>query len=119
MAGRNESRGGEPVKPSLDTQPSDAAAVSKTGLDAAPEPEQNDLTVGYVVARGRSLSHSGRTYKAGESAPDLLEDEIVWLLKAGFIVATSAASAAGQGVAVGGLRVTGGRPPGHAVKHAR
>lgn len=119
MAGRSESRGAEPVKAPLDTQTSDAAAASKTGVDAAQEPEQNDSDMGYVVARGRSLSHPGRTYKAGEAAPNLSEADVAWLLKAGFIVANGSASTVGQGVAVGGLRVTGGRPPGHAVKHAR
>lgn len=81
-------------------------------LDAGPDDAA--ASPSYVVARGHTVSVDGKSVGPG-SPVDLSAEDAVWLLDRGFIVDTAAEDASGGGVAVGGLRINGGRKPGGVV----
>ena len=69
---------------------------------------------GFIVARGRTVHVDGLAIKPGQPV-DLSPEDAEWLQARGFIVPAESLDATGGGVAVGGLRINGGRKPGGVV----
>jgi hypothetical protein len=68
----------------------------------------------YIVTRGHTVRVDGKAVGPGMPV-SLSAEDAEWLLSSGFIVDPAAESASGGGVAVGGLKITGGRKPGGVV----
>lgn len=79
------------------------------------EDPQQEPEVGYVVAPGRTLIIDGRPVGPGRPAPVQAKD-VSWLLDAGFLLSIDAPEESPSGVAVGGLKISGGRRPGGVVR---
>lgn len=79
--------------------------------DTAADPGESG---GFIVARGRTVHVDGQAIKPGQ-AVELSPEDAEWLQARGFIVPAESLDAAGGGVAVGGLRINGGRKPGGVV----
>jgi hypothetical protein len=104
MSGADKKGSGAPAAKNPD-RPSEPDGLAEEEAVESPE---------YIVTRGHTVRVDGRTIGPGMPVT-LSAEDAEWLLSSGFIVDAAAEASTGGGVAVGGLKIMGGRKPGGVV----
>lgn len=104
MSGADKKGSGAPATKNPDTL-NELDGLAEEGVVESPE---------YIVTRGHTVRVDGKAIGPGMPVT-LSAEDAEWLMSSGFIVDPAAESASGGGVAVGGLKIMGGRKPGGVV----